>query len=208
MVRRSWVACLFGLWAAFAGATGALSQPYGYGRYSYGQQSYDANPWAGLYVGLHGGYAWNNDNDSTISGAAFGLHLGYNLQLYRSFVVGIEGDYSATWAAERAWVPGATIAYVNDYLWSVRARLGWTPVDNVLIYGTVGVGGFNVDVTGTLAPGFVPHFTHSASYVGVVYGGGAEVMVTSEWLVRAEAMIYDGGSTQMGVLRAGISYKF
>ena len=64
------------------------------------------NPWNGLYVGLHGGYAWqdvdgifDSSGDATVlsaidlNGAIIGGQLGYNYQSGQ-FLLGIEGDAS------------------------------------------------------------------------------------------------------------------
>ena len=64
------------------------------------------NPWNGFYVGLHGGYAWqdvdgifNNATTPTVlsaidlNGAIVGGQLGYNYQSGQ-FLLGIEGDAS------------------------------------------------------------------------------------------------------------------
>jgi opacity protein-like surface antigen len=80
---------------------------------------YKASPvilsdWAGFYVGVHGGYAWDHtsvdppmlptilqsDNavlgnlDASPKGGLVGGHAGYNWQ-FGSVVAGVEGDYSA-----------------------------------------------------------------------------------------------------------------
>ena len=170
-------------------------------------------PWTGLYIGLHGGYAWNDKATSNITGGAGGLHVGYNLQL-SSFVVGVEADYSWSAAEERNFIPGSFITANTDGMWSVRSRLGWLIVDSVLVYGTVGYGGFDVHVSGQYTTAFGPvGFTGSSTFDGVVFGGGAEVMITRNLLARAEVLKYqaDGSnnvSAATGFLRAGLSYKF
>lgn len=95
--------------------------------------------WAGLYVGAHLGYAWNNDNDSTYTGnadvnaliaggalprsydvggngVAGGLHIGYNWQA-GALVFGVEADASA-WdiggATSRRLVNAGAIALPLD----------------------------------------------------------------------------------------------
>lgn len=71
--------------------------------------------WTGLYAGVHGGWAWTNDDavgssftsalpgllplavathDLSTDGAIFGAHLGYNWQLNPTWVVGIEGEFT------------------------------------------------------------------------------------------------------------------
>ena len=175
-------------------------------------QVFGQGPWSGLYVGLHGGYNWNNENTSNITGGAVGLHLGYNLQL-SSLLLGIEGDYGWSQATERNDVAGARLIASTDNLWSVRARLGWVLVSNLLIYGTVGYGGFNVAVAGTLPTNFGPvGFRGSADFHGIAYGGGAELLLTRNVVLRAEVLMYAGDgnsvSSEAGFARLGVSYKF
>src|SRR4030081_2299865 len=114
------------------------------------------NSWAGFYLGAHGGYGWgDNDFLSVLSsdplltlggikskGALYGGHAGYNWQ-FGKVVAGVELDFSGT------DIKGSTVATLAvpqgsllesraddvNYLGTARARLGWLPADNVLLYG-------------------------------------------------------------------------
>jgi len=70
--------------------------------------------WTGFYVGGNGGYSWGNWSSSSISpifpGASTtanpsvdgwfgGLQAGYNWQVRRQWVIGVEGDYD--WSSEK-----------------------------------------------------------------------------------------------------------
>lgn len=175
-------------------------------------QLFNTGPWSGLYVGVHGGYSWENADTSPIDGTALGVQAGYNLQLGVA-LLGIEADYSWSQAEGAATTPGLTVTGSIDSMWSVRGRLGAVLANTVLLYGTAGYGGFDVGVKGTI--GTVP-FTGSASFEAVVVGGGAELLLTRNLMLRAEALHFigdgstltAGGDTGVTMVRAGISYKF
>jgi outer membrane immunogenic protein len=68
--------------------------------------------WTGFYVGLNGGYSWGRANATFLPASVFaplrqdvngglaGGQLGYDWQLNRTWVVGLEGDVQ--WTGERA----------------------------------------------------------------------------------------------------------
>lgn len=175
-------------------------------------QVFNQGPWTGLYVGLHGGYGWARDSDPSTNGWAGGVQAGYNLQL-GSALLGIEADYTWSDLNGSGTVIGLPLATNIDSMWSIRGRLGWTIVPNVLIYGTAGYGGFDASVR-TTVNGL--RLAGSANFDGAVVGGGAELLLTRNMLLRAEGLYYMGdgsgvaaGSTgDVTILRAGISYKF
>ena len=119
-----------------------------------------AQSWAGFYLGVHGGYGWGRNDisvrvavDNHISpinsaGAVYGGHAGYNWQFGRA-VVGVEIDFSATGisgsVSRSGFVPNQfTFDHTRTdrvkYLGTARGRLGWSATDNLLIFGTAGVG--------------------------------------------------------------------
>jgi outer membrane immunogenic protein len=91
-----------------------------------------------------------------------------------------------------------------SYLGTVRARLGWTPLDPLLFYGTGGFayGGVKSSmqltefVTGPCFCGPSPSvLTNSSSTLtGWTVGGGAEWMFAPRWTVKGEYLYYDPGS--------------
>src|ERR1700726_387815 len=125
-----------------------------------------SNSWAGFYLGAHGGYGWgNNDFSAVLSanpffavggiksrGALYGGQAGYNWQYGRG-VAGVELDFSAAainGSAAASSVQGIFTDFDSrsdeiKYLGTARARLGWLPTDNVLLYGTAGLGWERVD---------------------------------------------------------------
>ncbi len=80
------------------------------------------------------------------AGALGGLQLGYNYQFQRNWVVGLETDFqfsgirgsgSTTYNVNA----GQFITHVNqniEYFGTVRARLGYLPTDQLLVYATGG----------------------------------------------------------------------
>ena len=166
------------------------------------------NPWNGLYVGLHGGYAWqdvdgifNSGGNSTVlsaidlNGAIVGGQLGYNYQSGQ-FLLGIEGDAS-TLANGSDTVTGpampgaATFSADMNYLASIRARLGWA-INDWLLYGTVGWGFSRFEFTENMpAQPFSGKLRLEDE--GIVYGGGVEWMLAYGVSLRAEYLRYDLG---------------
>ena len=166
------------------------------------------NPWNGFYVGLHGGYAWqdvdgifNSGGNSTVlsainlNGAIVGGQLGYNYQSGQ-FLLGIEGDASALAnGSDQITGPGVpgdvTLGADMNYLASIRGRLGWA-INDWLLYGTVGWGFSRFEFTESLpALGFSGKVRLEDE--GIVYGGGLEWMLTYGVSLRAEYLRYDLG---------------
>jgi opacity protein-like surface antigen len=184
--------------------------------------------WAGFYLGVHGGYGWK-ENDFAIltevdsinpirgidsKGWAAGGHAGYNWQT-ASIVTGLELDVTATgikgssapFALFRAGgeVPFSFNESLSDnvkYLGTVRARLGWTPVQNILLYGTGGLAWERVERT--VSTGFASSFgaitqtaRNARDHFGWVAGAGAEALLFSpNWVGRVEYLHYDFGTVE------------
>jgi opacity protein-like surface antigen len=114
-----------------------------------------------------------------------------------------------------------------DELASVRARLGYTVLPNLLAYGTAGLGWGHTEVGMTatevrrnVAVDSVT-VTSSASQFGWAAGAGLEYKLWGNFIARAEYLHYDLGkstynflgtpfnaSTTVDVARGGLSYKF
>jgi outer membrane immunogenic protein len=214
-----------------------------------------ASSWAGFYLGAHAGYGWGENNIEQLvnltplvnttgidlKGGVYGGHAGYNWQLDRA-VAGFELDFSGTGTDGSTQVSFATPPLTNsnsftdkvEYLGSARARLGWLPLDNVMLYGTAGLGWERLDRT-TISNESGPAGSStgvnntSADHFGWVAGAGAEVMLNgTNWIGRIEYLHYDFGTVNLSgtftvpagtgasgagnhhldILRAGISYKF
>jgi outer membrane immunogenic protein len=137
-----------------------------------------AYSWTGFYAGVDVGYAWKdptvtytpNDPVSlafltggvggpiapisfTDKGAFGGGQLGYNWQLNRSWLLGVETDFNGSsitgqGTASSLFLSGNVdhpavsplISAEQEIEWfgTVRARAGWLPTNDLLLYGTGG----------------------------------------------------------------------
>ena len=223
---------------------------------SYARAPAMASPstWAGFYLGVHGGYGWKDNDFSLQSGFGTryggikskgwlgGGQAGYNWQ-YGRVVAGLEADLSVTGIKGdadpligNAGQSSFTLSDNVKYLGTSRGRLGWLPVDNLLVYGTAGLAWERVNRTETsidlTPPGSASVKTTARNPFGWVAGVGAETMLwNSNWIARLEYLHYDfgtvestssfsstdptvrstadrGGRQTIEVARAGISYKF
>jgi len=213
--------------------------------------------WAGFYLGAHGGYGWGKNDFFQVAipttfdgigniksrGGVYGGHAGYNWQYGRA-VTGLEIDFSATDLEGGTRVAGVlpqqgllTFDRTDrlKYLGTARARLGWLPADNVLLYGTAGAAWERYDQLLNIAVGPPTNFAQVAKQpsdqFGWVAGVGAEAMLPgSNWVGRVEYLHYDfgsvnrfqsttstvpnssfsdrSGSQTYDIVRAGLSYKF
>jgi outer membrane immunogenic protein len=135
--------------------------------------------WTGVYTGVDVGYAWKdptitfspNDPVSALllagtasghpigpisftdKGAIGGFAVGYNWQIKRSWLIGVEADINAA-SIEGQGSTGSVFSFIHDgnhlqsqfinadqeILWfgTVRARAGWLPTNDLLLYGTGG----------------------------------------------------------------------
>jgi outer membrane immunogenic protein len=133
--------------------------------------------WHGLYGGAHLGQADASGDDGLIGG----VQLGYNWQASQ-VVYGVEGDVSLSGSD------------AIDWLASIRGRLGYLIMPNLLIYGTAGVGFVGGDETDS----------------GFVYGFGVEGMFTDALSARIEYLAFEGDSAHgdgVDVIRAGLNIK-
>jgi outer membrane immunogenic protein len=144
------------------------------------------------------------------TGVLGGGHVGYNWQTAPNWLLGVEGDFmwynrSATNTQTTFDTFGATrpdgnmtiSTKSNDYLASIRGRLGWV-AGSWMLYGTGGVAWTNMssNATWTPIPGALSPApsTGSVSFdgnrTGYAAGGGIEWMLSSNWLLRAEYLHY------------------
>src|SRR5271170_2278952 len=148
------------------------------------------------------------------NGWLLGGTAGYNWQVAPAWVLGAEfdadgGDANNNSTIGPITVPGhvpQTTTYTRGvgFLATARARAGWLPVPNVMIFGTAGLA-FGQTKLGTsyICPTCAPNpttepnssATHHVFGAGGVYGGGVEWMITPAWSVRAEFLQANLGST-------------
>lgn len=125
-----------------------------------------AYSWSGFYIGVNGGYGWNDSsvlitpNDPNVVGTPVpntswnneggfgGVQIGYNYQFDRQWLVGLEADIDASDLKGQGTTNGAFLQNVTsqkvDWFGTVRGRLGWLPTDRLLVFGTAGLAYGNV----------------------------------------------------------------
>jgi outer membrane immunogenic protein len=183
-----------------------------------------------------------NTGGSSVTG---GLQAGYNWQFAPTWVVGLEGDWSwaktggninQPWATNPggAPVPGSftSMSSTLDWVSSLRARLGYLVLPNLMAYGTAGGAWGKVDYSASNhGPGtYATSTAFSNTQGGWVAGAGLEWMISPNWLLRGEYLYYSLNSspavmaaapgfagfpsgyswsnTNVSVARAALSYKF
>ncbi len=216
--------------------------------------------WTGCYLGADVGGAWAKQTAATTpvnvnqaplagdlsrgSGVIGGPYVGCNYQFMSGLVLGAEGDFSWTHLNGAADGPnlfangapvgsgGVNMTSSTDWIASLRARLGYAIMPNVLVYGTGGAAWARTAYTGFdafqggCANCLTTSFTDTGK--GWVAGGGVEwAPWSNNWILRLEYLHYElGGASstasfnptqfttftfgdlKVDSVRAGLSYKF
>ena len=193
-----------------------------------------AHDWTGLYVGVHGGYAWgevgfdfvdvaNSQSETDIDSGFLGVQAGYDHQFGGGFVLGAEADiaWSDVGGSDPCPNPVVSCEAEVDWLGSVRARAGFG-LAQVLAYGTGGMAfaAAEFDTSGGLpVPGF------DETFVGWTIGAGLEAALWRNWSAKLEYLFYDLGDETARVgdisglsrteldlefhtIRLGVNYRF
>lgn len=215
--------------------------------------------WTGGYVGVNigggfgkfkhpfdvtGGAPLNGSLDITAGGFLGGVQAGYNWQ-NSGFVLGAEADFqgSAVKAEDSISLNAGGPGGLNlngeagtkvQWFGTVRARVGVTPVDRLLVYGTAGLayGKVKSYINANASVGGVPPVSiidagKSSTKAGWTVGAGAEYAFTNNWSIKSEYLYTDLGKTTLitqplgaGVnarlrndvsfhtFRVGLNYKF
>ncbi|MBY6240171.1 outer membrane protein [Methylosinus sp. Sm6] len=181
--------------------------------------------WTGFYLGLNAGYGWSNTDTVTQSyydtgSAGFGAQalagnfpfapsvknegfigggqIGYNAQVYNSFVLGLEADIqgvasdrqSTTYTGPTA---SASISRGLDYLGTVRGRVGYLVTPTLLAYATGGLAYGQTNQSATYYGTATGSDSFSDTRVGYSVGGGLEWLFLPHWSAKAEYLYYDLG---------------
>jgi outer membrane immunogenic protein len=185
--------------------------------------------WTGFYAGLNGGYNWGKADAVFLPGTAFttpvkqdvngglgGGQIGYNWQLDRTWVVGLEADIQGTGERGRATsTPGVTrltlpggdfnlVATTSaasswSFPWfaTFRGRVGLLATPDLLLYGT-----------GGLAVGEVKYSTQTST-TAQVFGPGSQGTTPSGAAVTVAGTPLSESQTRVGwTLGAGLEKKF
>jgi outer membrane immunogenic protein len=178
-----------------------------------------APSWAGFYIGVHAGVAWNHATFTEIgdgggnvnraplgtefwkpheAGFAGGGQVGYNFQS-GSVVYGLEADFSGVSNKASAVIsPPTTFTPLNattqlSWMATVRGRLGVTFSPTLLyVTGGLAVARFKDEYSAAFFA-FPPEYTSSKTRAGWTVGGGVEHMFARNWTAKIEALYADFG---------------
>ena len=172
--------------------------------------------WSGPYIGIHGSYV-TGDHDAVsaavvasnrVNGGMFGIQSGYNWQLSRNWVFGLEAD-SSWGSADRT-----TAAMVTDIdaTGTVRVRTGYV-MNNWLVYGTGGLAWMHAD-TNHIAAGVV----RDQYYLGWTAGAGIEYALSAKWSAKLEYLYAEfdnrdivpasfGDEFKLHTIKVGLNYR-
>jgi outer membrane immunogenic protein len=195
--------------------------------------------WTGWYAGVNLGYGWGGEavtqtgdpagvqpaiNSGAIpasiaghpAGIIGGGQIGFNAQRDR-VVFGIEADWQgADISTSQSVSPGlAPLLTTNatqtvDFLGTIRGRIGYLPVDPLLVYITGGLAYGDVQLSGGVTSVGCVVVCASAStsslQAGWALGAGAEWVFAPKWTAKVEYLHYDLGSvSQTMPVGAGFS---
>jgi outer membrane immunogenic protein len=177
--------------------------------------------WSGFYVGAHAGYGWGDTVDdvgaqpflpaaiaSTVNlnprGGLGGVQVGYNYQV-NQMVLGVQSEFAfaGIHGSNSVLAPnGGNFTNADqriDSFGTVRGRVGFTPNNQWLLYGT---GGFafgharlttNIITAGTCGAGICELGSGSKTLTGWTAGAGVEYAFSQKWSVLVEYLYYDLG---------------
>ena len=185
-----------------------------------------ADEWTGIYgtatagisrVEVFGDQGTDNAKDNDLSALA-GLGLGGNLQ-YGNFVLGLEGDVSATTTGTQLAMKD-TVTADQDWFATARARAG-LHADGTLFYATGGLAVLGVEVANA-------NGSDRDQMNGWTIGGGLERQISERIRIKAEGLYLNFGKetlnldtstitvpnpaieldTTMVIARVGLTYGF
>jgi outer membrane immunogenic protein len=195
-----------------------------------------ASNWTGLYLGVHGGYAWGNEDGSggkcdgggadnfpicggiNLDGWFGGGQVGYNYQGTSNLIGGIEADISFS-DISGDWTTGAKgkgdpVHDTIDLSGTLRGKVGYS------------FGHWYPYLTGGLALAHLDRDSDADGLAGgeVLFGWtvgvGAEVAIHQRWSLKAEYLfthymeqgVGDPGISTFGfdvnTVRVGLNYRF
>jgi outer membrane immunogenic protein len=172
--------------------------------------------WTGFYVGLSGGYAFDNGKSQLTGSPALlgtglapagsaktlgdgfliGGTLGYNYQIGQ-VVFGLEGDLSYIDLGQSRFGGtsplSVTLKQDMNYFGTVRGRLGYT-FDRFLVYATGGLAFADTKSSTAIGiPGSAWAGSKSDTRFGWTLGAGVEYAITNNWSAKVEYLYYDLG---------------
>lgn len=171
-----------------------------------------AYSWTGFYIGANGSYNWQKANfpdpavgDMKANGAMGGVTIGGDYQIGQVVFGGI-GDVDFGNVGVTMMNGTVMTESVTEKLFATaRARLGYLVAPQLLLYGTVGVAIASVDQNENCPTGAQFGFcsarragayslTGNQTYIGGVYGAGAEWVFANNWSTKVEYLYSDLGT--------------
>jgi outer membrane immunogenic protein len=209
-------------------ASAADMQAVPYTRAPYVSPAYN---WTGFYIGAMGGYGWSDEVRASIGGLTFstssndlnggfaGGTVGHNWQM-GTWVLGIEAD--AAWSdikfSQSAF--GVTVADKIQSFGSVTGRIGYLPLQSLMLYFK---GGYAWADNLVSASGFGVTFAESRFHSGGTVGAGLEYMFLPNLSAKLEYMWADYGNSNyltnfvpggiglgatVNTVKGGVNYHF
>ncbi|GAC1331630.1 MAG: porin family protein [Beijerinckiaceae bacterium] len=181
--------------------------------------------WTGFYIGVQGGYAWENIRETGIFGGLpiytlsnnnargflGGGHVGFNWQVAQ-VVFGMEGDVEGSGvrgtSPTNPFFDGAlnNVSWRADIRGSIRGRLGLA-FDRALLYATGGVAFTTFKMRENFF-GLGLSEAFNTSRAGFTVGAGLEYAFTNNWTARVEYRFTDFGTfNNASVLAPGLFYR-
>ncbi|UCI06122.1 outer membrane protein [Mesorhizobium sp. B1-1-8] len=179
--------------------------------------------WTGAYIGANAGGGFGTFKLESPAGGGFSFHsggflggiqAGYNWQSGQ-MVYGVETDFQGSDVKATFSSGGGEIETKVDWFGTLRARIGFTPVDRFMVYGTGGLAYGHEKTTITGGPSF------SKTRAGWTVGAGAEYAINTNWTIKSEYLYTDLGKETFNVgptsidvkvpfhtVRVGLNYKF
>jgi outer membrane immunogenic protein len=196
-----------------------------------------AYDWTGGYIGVNAGGGFGEFKhpatgpgvpggsflDVSAGGFLGGVQAGYNWQSGQ-MIYGVEADFQASSVdaeVSNLFIGGGTLLKTKvDWFGTLRARIGYTPVDRFMVYGTGGLAYGRVKTETLIGP--AGGISSSDTKAGWTVGGGAEYAVNTNWTIKTEYLytdlgksdVYSAGGTTLEndvafhTVRVGLNYKF
>jgi outer membrane immunogenic protein len=166
------------------------------------------------------GSGWNNNGSNSSGGVVGGGQAGFNAQFTPVFVAGLETDFQGTSIGSGgSWGWGNNVGARLNWFGTVRGRLGWLPMQNLLAYGTGGFAYGELQGKG----GWLGLTNWNSVGTGWTAGGGLEWMFVPRWSAKIEYLYTDLGNFsnnnggfgwannaqyRFSTIRAGVNWHF
>lgn len=164
--------------------------------------AYAATPFDGPYLGVQAGHSIYDIETTaknppagesakiegiSASGAEGGLYAGWGTKLTPTIYGGLEAEYSWSGEEHKTSMTDATgtgtLKIEEKYNYGLSARLGWMPSTTTMLYARAGWQRTNLDYSASL---YGMSGSQNRDHDGLRLGAGAEVALTSDWLLRLD----------------------